>query len=203
MSVRPFVRPLKFRLTFFSNCSCSNRFKGQRSFEVKLSVRPFVRPLKFRLTFFKLLLFEQVRFNYNQTWIIGALWEHSHYNARGGHMTRSKAIWGQIVIVISINLFQMAPVRTGSLLLQPNLVHRCTMGTFSLWRSSRSHDKVKGHWRSNCYMYIQLTFFKLLLFEQVRFNYNQTWYIGALWEPSRIFKFCSNRFASITTKLGS
>ena len=114
---------------------------------------PFVRPLKFRLTFFKLLLFEQVRFNYVQTWIIGALWEPSHYDALGGHMARSKVIWGQIVIVISVNLFQIAPVRTGSLQLQPNLVHRCTMGTFSLWRSSRSHDKVKGHWRSNCYSY--------------------------------------------------
>ena len=114
------------------------------------SVCPSVRPLKFRLTFFKLFLFEQVRFNYNQTWIIGALWEPSHYDALGGHMTRSKVIWGQIVIDISVNLFQIAPVRTGSLQLQPNLVHRCTMGTFSLWRSSRSHDKVKGHWRSNC-----------------------------------------------------
>ena len=117
------------------------------------SVRPSVRPLKFRLTFFKLLLFEQVCFNYNQTWIIGALWEPSHYDALGGHMTRSKVIWGQIVIVISVNLFQIAPVRTGSRQLQPNLVPRCTMGTFSLWRSSRSHDKVKGHWRSNCYSY--------------------------------------------------
>ena len=61
------------------------------------SVCPCVRPLKFRLTFFKLLLFEQVRFNYNQTWIIGALWEPSHYDALGGHMTRSKVIWGQII----------------------------------------------------------------------------------------------------------
>ena len=60
--------------------------------EVKLSVRPFIRPLKFRLTMFKLLLFEQVRFNYVQTWMIGALWEPSHYDARGGHMTRSKVI---------------------------------------------------------------------------------------------------------------
>ena len=57
-----------------------------------LYVRPCVRPLKFRLTFFKLLLFEQVRFNYNQTWMIGALWEPSHYDALGGHMTRSKVI---------------------------------------------------------------------------------------------------------------
>ena len=47
-------------------------------------------------------------------------------------MTRSKVIGGQIVIVISVNLFQIAPVRTGSLQLQPNLVPRCTMGTFSL-----------------------------------------------------------------------
>ena len=126
-----------------------------------LYVRSSVRPLKFRLTFFKLLLFEQVRFNYNQTWIIGALWEPSHYDALGGHMTRSKVIWGQIVVVISVNLFQIAPVRTGSLQLQPNLVHRCTMGTFSLWRSSRSHDKVKGHWRSNCYLVISVNLFQI------------------------------------------
>ena len=57
------------------------------------SVCPCVRPsVKVRLTFFKLLLFEQDRFNYNQTWIIGALWELSHYDALGGHMTRSKVI---------------------------------------------------------------------------------------------------------------
>ena len=62
---------------------------------------------------------------YNQTWYIGALWEPSHYDALRGHMTRSKVIGGQIVIVISVNLFQIAPVRTGSLQLQPNLVHRC------------------------------------------------------------------------------
>ena len=83
------------------------------------------------------ILFEQVRFNYNQTWIIyrynkGAQWEPSRYDAFRGHMTRSKVIGGQIVIVISVNLFQIAPVRTGSLQLQPNLVHRCTMETFSL-----------------------------------------------------------------------
>ena len=100
---------------------------------------PFVRPLKFWLTFFKLLLFEQVRFNYVQTWIIGALWEPSHYDALGGHTTRSKVIGGQIVIVIFVNLF-------------------------------------------------------LILFEQVRFNYKQTWIIyrynkGAQWEPSRYDAF--------------
>ena len=132
---------------------CSWRHIAIQILYVRPFVRASVRPLKFRLTFFKLLLFEQVRFNYNQTWIIGALWEPSHYDALGGHMTRSKVICGQIVIVISVNLFQIVPVRTGSLQLQPNLVHRCTMGTFSLWRSSRSHDKVKGHWRSNCYSY--------------------------------------------------
>ena len=79
----------------------------------------------FQLTFFKLLLFEQVRFNYNQTWYIGALWEPSHYDALQGHMTRSNVIGGEIVIVILVNLFQ-------------------------------------------------------ILFEQVRFNYNQTWIIGTL-----------------------
>ena len=169
--VRPCVRPLKFRLTFFKlllfEHVCFNYNQtwiigalwepshydvlgGHMTIKVKGHLRsnyPFVRPLKFRLTFFKLLLFEQVRFNYVQPWIIGALWEPSHYDALGGHMTRSKVIWGQIVIVISVNLFQISPVRTGSLQIQPNLVHRCTMGTFSICRSSRSHDKVKGHWR--------------------------------------------------------
>ena len=194
-----------------------------------MSVRPSVRPLKFRLTFFKLLLFEQVRFNYNQTWIIGALWEPSHYDALGGHMTRSKVIWGQIVIVISVNLFQIAPVRTGSLQLQPNLVHRCTMGTFSLWRSSRSHDTVKGHWRSNCIV-ISVNLFQIApvrtgsLQLQPNLVHRCTMGTFSLWRSSRshdtvkghwrsncysyfgfktFFKFCSNRFASITTKLGS
>ena len=75
-------------------------------------------------------------------------------------MTRSKVIGGQIVtviwrqiVIVMVALFQIAPAWTGSLRLQPNLDHRCTMGTFTLWRTSRSHDKVKGHWRSNCYSY--------------------------------------------------
>ena len=147
-----------------------------------MSVRPSVRPLKFRLTFFKLLLFEQVCFNYNQTWIIGALWEPSHYDAFWGHMTRSKVIGGQIVtviwrqiVIVMVALFQIAPAWTGSLRLQPNLDHRCTMGTFTLWRTSRSHDKVKGHWRSNCYSY------------------------GCPFSNCS----CMNRFAPITTKLES
>ena len=70
-------------------------------------------------------------------------------------MTRSKVIGGQIVtviwrqiVIVMVALFQIAPAWTGSLRLQPNLDHRCTMGTFTLWRTSRSHDKVKGHWRS-------------------------------------------------------
>ena len=104
------------------------------------------------------ILFEQVRFNYNQTWIIyrynkGAQWEPSRYDAFRGHMTRSKVIGGQIVTVIwlqivMVALFQIAPAWTGSLRLQPNLNHRCTMGTFMLWCTSRSHDKVKCHFRS-------------------------------------------------------
>ena len=111
---------------------CSWRHIAIQILYVHPSLRSCVRPLKFRLTFFKLLLFEQVRFNYNQTWIIGALWEPSHYDALGGHMTRSKVIWGQII------------------------------------RSLK----------------FRLTFFKLLLFEQVRFNDVQSWIIGALWEHS-------------------
>ena len=59
------------------------------------------------------ILFEQVRFNYNQTWIIyrynkGAQWEPSRYDAFRGHMTRSKVIGGQIVTVM-VALFQIAP----------------------------------------------------------------------------------------------
>ena len=116
------------------------------------SACPCVRPLKFWLTFFKLLLFEQVRFNYNQTWIIGALGK-LHIMMHLEVTWQGQRSFSVKLLVISVNLFQIAPVRTGSLQLQPNLVHRCTMETFSLWRSSRSHDKVKGHWRSNCYSY--------------------------------------------------
>ena len=66
-------------------------------------------------------------------------WEPSHYVALRGHMTRSKVIGGQIVIVILVNLFHV-------------------------------------------------------MFEQVRFNYDQTWIIyrynkGAQWEPSRYDAF--------------
>ena len=92
--------------------------------------------------------------DYNQTWIIDALWEPSRYDALRGHMTRSKVIGGQIVtviwrqIIVMVALLQIAPAWTGSLQLQPNLNHRCTMGTFTLWRTSRSHDKVKCHFRS-------------------------------------------------------
>ena len=71
-------------------------------------------------------------------------------------------IWLQIVIVM-VALFQT------------NLDHICTMGTFMLWQTSRSHDKVKGHCRSNCYSY------------------------GCPFSNCS----CMNRFTSITTKLES
>ena len=45
-------------------------------------------------------LFRLVISDYNQTWIIDALWEPSRYDALRGHMTRSKVIGGQIVTVI-------------------------------------------------------------------------------------------------------
>ena len=56
------------------------------------------------------ILFEQVRFNYNQTWIIyrynkGAQWEPSRYDAFRGHMTRSKVIGGQIVSYLTSNCY--------------------------------------------------------------------------------------------------
>ena len=118
-------------------------------------------------TFFKLLLFEQVHFNYNQTWYIhvGALWEPSHYDALRGHMTRLKVIGGQIVIVISVNLFHILL-----------LFEQVRFNYNQTWYIGALHDKVKGHWRSNCYSNFGFKTF---------------------------FKFCSNRFASITTKLGS
>ena len=91
-------------------------------------------------------------------------------------------IWRQIVIVM-VALFQIAPAWTDSHRLQPNLDHRCTMGTFMLWRTSRSHDKVKGHWRSNCYSYLT----------------------SNCYSHGCPFSNCScmNRFAPITTKLES
>ena len=59
--------------------------------------------------------------DYNQTWIIDALWEPSRYDALRGHMTRSKVIGGQIVtviwrqIIVMVALLQIAPAWTGSL----------------------------------------------------------------------------------------
>ena len=104
------------------------------------------------LTFFKLLLFEQVRFNYNQTWNIGALWEPSHYDALRSHMTRSKVIGGQIVIVILVTLFQILFEQVRLNYNQTWIIGtlRCTMGILRYDAFPRSHDKVKGHGRSNC-----------------------------------------------------
>ena len=36
-------------------------------------------------------------------------------------------------VKVSVNIFQLAPAGTVHLQLQPNLGHRCTMGTFMLW----------------------------------------------------------------------
>ena len=113
-------------------------WQGQRSLEVKLLVIWRQIVIVIWLPFFKLLLHELVRSDYNQTWIIGALWKPSRYDALRCHMTRSKVIGGQIVtviwrqiVIVMVALFQIAPAWTGSL------------------------------------------------------DYNQTWIIGALWEPSR------------------
>ena len=135
---------------------------------------------------FKLLLFEQVRFNYNQTWYRGALWEPSHYDALRGHMTRSKVIGGQIVIVILVNLFQILFEQVRFNYNQTWIIGTLsgTMGTFTLWRFPRSHDKVKGHWRSNCYSY-GCPFSNCSCMNMFRSDYNQTWIIDALWDPSR------------------
>ena len=136
-------------------------------------------------------------------------------------MTRSKVIGGQIVtviwrqiVIVMVALFQIAPAWTGSLRLQPNLNHRCTMGTFTLWRTSRSHDKVKCHFRSTslklvlifclrsfllwyCYICNFLTsrvthvFFALNYSKQpsmnISFISNQVWLIAALHEPSYMY----------------
>ena len=55
------------------------------------------------------ILFEQVRFNYNQTWIIyrynkGAQWEPSRYDAFRGHMTRSKVIGFKLLQLFDVKL---------------------------------------------------------------------------------------------------
>ena len=50
------------------------------------------------------ILFEQVCSNYNQTWIIDALWEPSRYDVLRGHMTRSKVIGGQLLQLFDVKL---------------------------------------------------------------------------------------------------
>ena len=54
------------------------------------------------------ILFEQVRLNYNQTWIIGTLrctMGTLRYDAFRGHMTRSKVMEGQIVSYLTSNCY--------------------------------------------------------------------------------------------------
>ena len=54
---------------------------------VYMSVRPSVK-----VSTVNLFQIAPVRTGSYQTWIIGALWEPSHYDALGGHMTRSNVI---------------------------------------------------------------------------------------------------------------
>ena len=106
------VCPLKFRLTFFKLLLFEEAlFNHNQTWIIgalwkpshydtrlghmtrsKVTLQGHLRSncLLFWLTFLKLLLFEQALFNYNQTWIIGALWKPSHYDTLLGHMTRSK-----------------------------------------------------------------------------------------------------------------
>ena len=126
-------------------------WQGQRSLEVKLLYL-------FWLTFFK---FSSNRFASITTKLGSSIGTIKVHNGNLHVMTLFEVtwqgqrslevillvIWRQIVIVM-VALFQIAPAWTGSLRLQPNLNHRCTMGTFTLWRTSRSHDKVKCHFRS-------------------------------------------------------
>ena len=102
---------------------------------------------KFRLTFVKYLLQTQMKSNCNQTWVIGALGEPSCYATVAGHMSRSKVISGQLLI-LPVDHFQIPPAGTDEVHLEPNLGHRCTRGTFMLCYCCRSHVEVKGHLRS-------------------------------------------------------
>ena len=95
--------------------------RGQRSFEVNY--------LYFQLTIFKYLLHSQMKSNCNQTWVIGALGEPLCYATVAGHMSRSKVISGQLLI-LPVDHFQIPPAGTDEVQLQPNLGHRCTRGTF-------------------------------------------------------------------------
>ena len=125
-------------------------WQGQRSLEVKL--------LLFWLTFFK---FCSNRFASITTKLgssIGTIKVHNGnfhvmmlfevtWQGQRSLEVKLLVIWRQIVIVM-VALFQIAPAWTGSLRLQPNWNHKCTMGTFTLWCTLRSHDKVKCHFRS-------------------------------------------------------
>ena len=130
-------------------------WQGQRSLEVKLLViwRQIVIVM---VTLFQTApawtgsLRLQPNFDHRCTMGTFTLWRTSRSSSKviGGKIVT--VIWRQIVLVM-VALFQIAPAWTGSLRLQPNspnLNHRCTMGTFTLWRTSRSHDKVKCHFRS-------------------------------------------------------
>ena len=113
------------------------------------------------------------------------LWEPSHYVALRGHMTRSKVIGGQIVIVILVNLFQIFFEQVRFNYNQTWIIYRYNKGAqsepscYDAFRGHMTRSKVIGgqivsYLTSNCYSY-GCPFFKLLLHEQVRSDYNQTW----------------------------
>ena len=57
--------------------------------------------------------------------------------------------------------------------LDPNLSHRCNMGTFTCWLGQRSHIKVSGHLRSSFKIGWNI---KVTSFEKLKSDWKQTVY---------------------------
>ena len=81
-------------LDLFLNCSCSNRlchtFRLLNRVRGHMTKSFMVKWIIIGLLFSELLLFQQVCFNYHQTWIIDAQLEPSCYDSLWGHMTGPK-----------------------------------------------------------------------------------------------------------------
>ena len=142
------------KITLLYQVSCYIRVKKQRNIKSwdqqnDLVIRGFcyIRPL-----------YNEVPL-YNQTWYIGALWEPSHYDALRGHMTRSKVIGGQIVIVILVNLFQILFEQVRFNYNQTWIIYRYTfIVPIDAFRGHMTRSKVIGgqivsYLTSNCYSY--------------------------------------------------
>ena len=140
-----------------------------------MSVRPSI--ISFGIDLFQIAPVWSGSASIKQSWIIVSLWEQTWITWQGQRsfevIIRSSvrpSVKGLTLLQSYVTRFAMY-VQT--------LDHRCTMGTFTLWRTW-IHMKCQRSF-ANCYSYFILKLFKLLLFSALQCTTKLGTYV-ALWD---------------------